>query len=70
MDLRAYLQAAGLTPEQFRDKLAADGLAVSAGGLRKWVSGQRIPRPAAMIAIERATGGTVKPADWMQRAAA
>lgn len=70
MDLRDYLKTAAISPDAFREKLAAAGLDVSAGGLRKWISGERTPRPAAMLVIESATAGTVKPADWMKRLAA
>lgn len=70
MHLRDYLFEAQLTAEQFRKRLAKERVIVSIGGLRKWIGGERTPRPAVQIGIERATGGMVKPSDWANAARA
>lgn len=59
MTLREYLHKAGLTAHEFADRLS-----VSKSGVGKWLRGERIPRAAQIIEIQRVTGGHVTPADW------
>jgi len=39
-------------------------LDVSLGAVRKWRTGERIPRPHIVSRIARATRGSVSPKDW------
>lgn len=59
MDLRTFLDANSLTPEDFGARVGHSVHAVN-----KWLRGERIPRQKAMGDIETATDGAVRPNDW------
>ena len=54
MQLRDYLADRGQTPAEFAKKIGVHHDAV-----RKWLRGERVPRPKQITAIMRATGGRV-----------
>lgn len=70
MNLRDYLKLKDLTVPQFVDKVRDCGFDASVGAMRKWVRGDRIPRRDGMIAIEKATAGKVRAADFYKQDAA
>lgn len=45
-------------------RIGDDGEGVTQGAVRKWRSGERIPRKLAVVAIQMATSDAVQPADW------
>ena len=59
MKLKDYLRANGIKSEDF-----AKSLDVSHGGVLKWVTGERFPRPYALAKIENATDGQVTANDF------
>ena len=59
MQLRAYLDASGISYEDF-----ATEIAVSPEAVRLWVTGARRPRAAHLSAIRRATEDAVQPNDF------
>ena len=59
MHLRDYLTEKGLTPAEF-----AAEIRVHHDAVRKWMRGERTPRPRQMLAINRATQGRVTPNDF------
>lgn len=64
MHLRDYLTEKDLTPAEF-----AAEIRVHHDAVRKWLRGQRTPRPRQMQAIRRATRGMVTPGDFFEDAA-
>lgn len=60
MKLAAYLRHNDISDEQFAEKIGA-----SEGAVRKWKSGERTPRPDAMLSILAATSGKVTPNDFL-----
>jgi len=58
--LRRFLSDRSLTAEEFAAK---HGL--SAWSVRHWARGDKEPTLHSQIDIERATGGTVSPQDWL-----
>lgn len=62
MTLEEYLETAG------RDRLSkielAGKLSVSPITVNRWLSGSRFPDKGMILAVEKATGGKVRPADW------
>lgn len=64
MKLRAYLDQEKITPADFAKRLNERGLDVSEFGVRKWATGERIPRRDAMVAIQEETQGQVTPDDF------
>jgi predicted transcriptional regulator len=60
MKLSQYLSQAGLTHAQFAQKIGATQAAVS-----RYASGKRKPHLAKLLQIEKATGGKVRPRDFM-----
>lgn len=59
MKLKEYLRANNIRPEDF-----AKSLGFSRGGVLKWISGERFPRPLIIAKIERATNGEVTANDF------
>lgn len=59
-----------MTLKEYREKLGfnlsqmATHWDMSISTLHSWEGGRRMPRPAAMIAIEQRTDGKVKPKDF------
>ena len=70
MLLRMYLRENNLTPADFAARLNARGLVVSEFGVRKWSSGERMPRRKALPAIEAETKGQVTGSDFYDSEAA
>lgn len=60
MQLRDYLQLEGETARQFSKRIG-----VTIHAIRKWVRGERVPRPRTMVKIRKLTKGAVTPDDWM-----
>lgn len=60
MTLAEYISDLKVSPEKLAESL--DG--VSASALRKWISGERIPRKEQMEKIFEVTGGKVSPNDF------
>lgn len=58
MKLQDYLSQTKTSPEDFAKKVEA-----STSGVRKWVSGERIPRPKHVRRITEATKGAVTAID-------
>lgn len=61
MKLAQYLTEKNIAPEQFASDMG--GLSVS--GIRKWMYGERVPRPDQMRKIAELTGGLVEPNDFI-----
>ena len=61
MKLAQYLTDKNISPEQF----AASMGGLSASGIRKWIYGERMPRPEQMRKIADLTGGLVEPNDFI-----
>lgn len=61
MKLAQYLIEKNITPEQFASDMG--GLSVS--GIRKWLYGERVPRPDQMRKIADLTEGRVEPNDFI-----
>lgn len=61
MKLAQYLTDKKISPEQF----AADMGDMSVSGIRKWMYGERVPRPDQMRKIAELTGGLVEPNDFI-----
>jgi DNA-binding transcriptional regulator YdaS (Cro superfamily) len=59
MKLHQYIKENCLTQESFGVLVGRSKWAV-----RKWMYGQRMPRPAEMVAIREATRGQVTPDDF------
>lgn len=64
MHLKDYLKLKDLTVPEFVEKVRESGFDASVGAMRKWIRGDRIPRRDGMIAIEKATAGKVRAADF------
>lgn len=60
MKLADYMRDQSLTPEDFANVVGD----VSASGVRKWMSGDRVPRRDQMERIVTATDGAVMPNDF------
>jgi len=60
MQLKDYLELEQETAEQFAARVEVTKFAV-----RKWVRGERIPRPSTIVRIKKATKGAVTAEDWM-----
>jgi DNA-binding transcriptional regulator YdaS (Cro superfamily) len=60
MQLKDYLRLEEETAESFGYRVG-----VSIYAVRKWVRSERIPRPATIMRIKRATKGAVTAEDWM-----
>ena len=60
MKLKQYLIEKNITPEAFAALIGG----VSESGVRKWIYGDRVPRPEQMIAIVEKTDGVVMPNDF------
>ncbi|QRM44004.1 helix-turn-helix transcriptional regulator [Rhizobium sp. BG4] len=61
MKLAHYMAENHLTPEE----LAAIVGTVSVSGARKWMNGERVPRPEQMRKIAEVTKGEVCPNDFI-----
>ncbi|MDP9809392.1 transcriptional regulator with XRE-family HTH domain [Rhizobium tibeticum] len=61
MKLAQYLTDKKISPEQF----AANMGDMSVSGIRKWMYGERVPRPDQMRKIAELTGGLVEPNDFI-----
>lgn len=61
MKLIEYMANHSIAPEDMAE-LIGD---VSASGVRKWMSGDRVPRPEQMRRISRVTNGLVQPNDFV-----
>jgi len=59
MELRRYLSITDLSPIAFARMIGA-----SEPGVRKWLRGERVPRPQIMAAIMRVTKGAVTANDF------
>lgn len=64
MKLRTYMDENKISAAEFASRLCARGLDVSEFGVRKWVTGERIPRREAMAAIQDETTGQVSASDF------
>jgi transcriptional regulator with XRE-family HTH domain len=62
MRLRDWLKKKKMTPDQF-----AAGVGASRGGVLKWISGERFPRPAHLAAVFNFTKGMVTANDFVQQ---
>lgn len=60
MKLSDFIEQNGLTHEQMAE-LVGD---CSVSGLRKWLRGERVPRPDQMRRISEITNGLVSPNDF------
>jgi DNA-binding transcriptional regulator YdaS (Cro superfamily) len=60
MQLKDYLRLEEESALEFAGRVGVTIFAV-----RKWVRGERIPRPATIMKIKKATKGAVTPEDWM-----
>jgi len=65
MNLRTFLRESKQSTAEFAAALTAAGFPASPGGVRKWVTGERVPRPDAMRAIQRVTHEKVCPPDFI-----
>jgi DNA-binding transcriptional regulator YdaS (Cro superfamily) len=54
-----------LKKQNIADHAFAETVGRSRSAVRKWMYGQRIPRPAEMLAIKEATDGKVTADDFM-----
>jgi transcriptional regulator with XRE-family HTH domain len=61
MKLAKYLNDRDLSSRKFASEMGG----VSASGVRKWIYGERIPRPDQMRKIAEITGGLVEPNDFI-----
>ena len=61
MKLAKYLNDRNISSEEFASEMGA----VSASGVRKWIYGNRVPRPDQMRKIAEITGGLVEPNDFI-----
>jgi transcriptional regulator with XRE-family HTH domain len=61
MTLSEYMVSEGLSLHELAARIGD----VSEGGLRKWLSGERIPRPDQQRRIYKISGGMVQPNDWI-----
>lgn len=59
MTLDAFMRATGISAEEFAAKVQA-----SPGAVRKWRSGERIPRVVHLRKIREATDGAVTAEDF------
>jgi hypothetical protein len=66
MKLAQYLTEKNITPGEFGTLVGG----VSESGVRKWVYGERTPRPKQMQLITEVTGGLVDPKDFFVSEAA
>ena len=64
MKLRTYLKEKQITVATFTERLKARGLDVTEFGVRKWVTGERMPRRDSMPIIVEETEGQVTSADF------
>lgn len=64
MKLRTYLDEKQISAADFAAALVARGFAVSEFGVRKWITGERIPRREAMMAIAEETLSQVTASDF------
>lgn len=63
MTLKEYLKSNHLTPDEF-----AKIIGLSRGGVLKWMTGERFPRPVVLQKIYEVTNGEVTPNDfWAQQ---
>jgi transcriptional regulator with XRE-family HTH domain len=60
MKLAQYLTDHNISPERF-----AAEVGVSVSGMRKWMYGERVPRPDQMRKIADLTGALVEPNDFI-----
>lgn len=60
MQLASYLKIAGLTPDQFAERIGVDAVSV-----RRYLSGSRRPRWSVMREIVSVTEGAVGPDDFL-----
>jgi DNA-binding transcriptional regulator YdaS (Cro superfamily) len=65
MQLRDYLRLEKEKAESFSVRVGVTVFAV-----RKWVRGERVPRPATIMKIKKATKGKVTAEDWMSNSLA
>lgn len=61
MTLREWMDKLDITIDE-----AARSFDVSIFAVKKWLNGQRIPRPTAQRKIKKITRGDVTPADWIK----
>jgi len=54
--LRALLEKRRMTAESFHEAVRSEGLDVAAITVRKWISGDRLPRADDLVAIGTALG--------------
>lgn len=66
MKLNQYLTEKNITPEAFGALIGG----VSESGVRKWIYGERVPRPEQMRRIAEVTNGSVEPNDFVLNEAA
>lgn len=66
MKLAHYLNEMNISHEQFAAEMG--GLSIS--GVRKWLYGERVPRPDQLRKIAELTGGRVEPNDFILSEAA
>jgi len=59
MKLKDYLKTNDIKSEDFAKSLGA-----SHGGVLKWITGERFPRPNALVKIEKVTDGQVTANDF------
>lgn len=62
MTLIEYFQFTGLKKAFFAEKLN-----VPKQTLSTWINGRKMPRIETIMKIEEATGGKVKPKDWIKQ---
>jgi DNA-binding transcriptional regulator YdaS (Cro superfamily) len=59
--LRQHLQTIGMTAEEF-----AANHSLSPWNVRHWSRGDKEPSLSSQLEIEAATGGAVRPSDWLE----
>jgi transcriptional regulator with XRE-family HTH domain len=64
MQLKTYLSENSVSLSEFARLVGA-----SEGGIRKWLTGERVPRPEAVRKIQEVTGGAVTANDFFESAA-
>ena len=61
MDLKTYLEQNNISYREFGTMIGVDHSQVS-----RWIRGHRLPSLPMAVAIEKATGGQVMPADFVK----
>lgn len=63
MQLGDWLEREGVAPEAFGARIGVTGQTI-----RNWRDGKHTPGIVQALAVEQATGGEVRPVDWLTQA--